>query len=209
MKHQTRKTISRYDRNQLLQAIQHTVTAQPYATPAHFRASTESVVGAYLRGRGVRFTAGIMLAVITEISEHAEASADNAAIWWRGWVQRTAGNDLERRTRPGSVRRYLPKKLKVENYQVNADVDLVSTGLGQQVAILGDRNSFQVFEDPAEARTFAVGLLEALNQLERENEVMDSDPIAPDYGDIAVADWDEAVRYGLVNWGEPDGESTS
>ena len=33
MKHQTRKTISRYDRNQLLQAIQHTVTAQPYATP--------------------------------------------------------------------------------------------------------------------------------------------------------------------------------
>ena len=206
MKNKTR--ISKYDRKILLHAIKHTVAAEAYPTPVHFRAGVESVVGACLRGRGTRFTVGAMLEAINEISNSAEASVDNAAIWWRAWVERAAANDLERRARPRSVRRYLPKKLKIETYQVTADVELVSTGLGQQVAVLGDRNKFQVFDDPADARNFAVGLLTAIAQLERENEVQDSDPIPQDYSDIAIGDWDEAVRYGLVRREDPEGEST-
>ncbi len=63
-------------------------------------------------------------------------------------------------------------------------------------------------DDPADARNFAVGLLTAIAQLERENEVQDSDPIPQDYSDIAIGDWDEVVRYGLVRREDPEGEST-
>ncbi len=89
MKNKTR--ISKYDRKILLHAIKHTVAAEAYPTPVHFRAGVESVVGAYLRGRGTRFTVGAMLEAINEISNSAEASVDNAAIWWRAWVERAAG----------------------------------------------------------------------------------------------------------------------
>ena len=67
---------------------------------------------------------------------------------------------------------------------------------------------FELFDDPADARNFAVGLLTAIAQLERENEVQDSDPIPQDYSDIAIGDWDEVVRYGLVRREDPEGEST-
>ena len=50
MKNQSHKSISRYDLKQLLHAIKHAVAAEPYPTAAHFRATTESVVGACIRG---------------------------------------------------------------------------------------------------------------------------------------------------------------
>ena len=58
-------------------------------------------------------------------------------------MERAAAKDLERRTRHRILGRYLPKKLLIETFPVSTDVDLVTTGLGQQVAVWRTATDFK------------------------------------------------------------------
>jgi len=49
-------------------------------------------------------------------------------------------------------------------------------------------------------------LLTAINTLERELAVINADPIPQNYSDVAIADWDKAVRFGLVEREEHEGD---
>jgi hypothetical protein len=203
MKNRHRKRVSRYDIGILLRSIIAAIDADTYATTRNFRTVVDSVVTSYLRGRNVRITLTAILETINEITEYSLKNEDKPALWWRRWISRSASQLRDRQASTGPRLRRLPVRrlplgLRPDTYTITTDVELLVTGIGQEVAVLGDRGRFQIFTTPDEAREFGVGLLSALNKLEMDLGVIEMDPVPFDYADTATTDWEETVRWSIT-----------
>jgi len=210
MKHPHRKRVSRYDANILMRSIIDATDADTYATVHIFRTVVDSVTAAYLRGRTIRITLPSILGVINDITEYSVNNQNKPALAWRNWMSRSKSQLRELQTRTRPLPRRLPLTFRPDTYKVTAEIELLATGIGQEVAVLGDRGRFQIFSAPDEAREFGVGLLSALNKLEMDLGVIEMDPIPFDYADKATMDWEETVRWS-INEGdaEQNGDQTS
>jgi len=69
--------------------------------------------------------------------------------------------------------------------------------MAQQIAVIKDRRNRFFFLDTDVAKTFPIGLINAIAMLESENQIRPVDPLSEDLAEELIAQLEEKIRFGL------------
>ena len=196
---------SRSDKLALIKEIHHMLNSFDYVSVNIFKESTERVAAAFLRGRCLPVDPFDEL--LSQLIQFARRSKSPEAVWFSSWVKKVYQADTEQlssRERGGhliDVAKRIFKKLTIE---IDGFGFASASGSGPEVYLGSLAGFYHIFPNSDSLRSFALGLIDAANEIESSRTVIETKALPEDYAETVLADWSDQIVANA--WLYPDRE---
>ena len=196
---------SRSDKLALIKEINHMMNNFDYVSVNIFKESTERVAAAFLLGRCLPVDPFDEL--LSQLIQFARRSKSPEAVWFSSWVKKVHQADAEQllsRELGGhliDVAKQVFKKLTIE---IDGFGFASASDFGSEVYLGSLARFYHIFPDSDSLRSFALGLIDAANEIESSRTVIETKSLPDDYAETALANWSDQIVANA--WLYPDRE---
>lgn len=185
---------SRSDKLALIKEIHHMMNNLDYVSVNIFKESTERVAAAFLRGRCLPVDPFDEL--LSQLIQFARRSKSPEAVWFSSRVKKVHLADSEQllsRERGGlriDIATQIFKKLTTE---IDGFGFVSASDSGPEVYLGSLAGFYHIFPNSDSLRSFALGLIDAANEIESSRMVIETKALPEDYAETALADWSDQI----------------